>query len=125
MIFIFNQTFKLDNLILNDYGGKIMQKSLYRKIFVFGIVLFFVGINVVPNSTGDIIEIKHNSTNLYDKNLYDDGNEPGNHNSIQEIIDDVKTDEMEICNNYQSQNFTKHEKSADDVFPELEMEENR
>ena len=52
------RTFKLKQLIpVDNQGGKqFMQKSLFRKGLVLGIIVLFVGASVVPSITANIID---------------------------------------------------------------------
>ena len=65
-----------------------MNKGLFRKGFILGIIVLFVGAGVIP-STGSVLEKKSNHTISNGKTLYVGGSGEGNFTRIQDAIDNA------------------------------------
>jgi parallel beta-helix repeat protein len=67
-----------------------MKKGLFRKGFVFGIIVLFVGASVIP-STGYRVNKKSINPISNGNTLYVGGSGAGNYTSIQDAIDDANS----------------------------------
>jgi len=66
-----------------------MNKGLVRKGIVFGTIVLFFGVGVIPSLGGTIIEKKSNHPIFNGNTLYVGGAGPNNYTQIQDAIDDA------------------------------------
>lgn len=65
-----------------------MRKGLLKKVMVYGIIVLFVGISVIP-STGKMVEQSSKASQYDNKTLYVGGTGEGNYTKIQDAVDNA------------------------------------